>query len=309
MQGIGAVVVTYNRLKCLKQALNSFNNQVSPPDYVLVVDNASTDGTGDYLDAWSKESCGSYRRYVLHEPVNCGGSGGFADGLEKAVGYGADWIWLSDDDAYLEPDAFEKAFSFINELDDTEVVAICSSVINNGAIDTAHRRMTTVRGLRVRELQISSRAYEEPFDLNTFSFVGAIIRSNAIRAAGLPLRDYFIWYDDTEYSLRLSELGRIVCVPSIKVTHDVSKTEDAFGWKGYYGQRNCLDMIKRHFSALVYAFSLLRAEGKVMRLRIASAEVGEMYQAAIDDQRKGRLGLHEKYKPGWRPSRGAEPRH
>lgn len=46
---IGVVLVTFNRLEKLKIALESFENQTCSPKYLLVVNNASTDGTGDFL--------------------------------------------------------------------------------------------------------------------------------------------------------------------------------------------------------------------------------------------------------------------
>ncbi len=55
---IGAVVVTYNRLDKLKKALESFEKQLYLPAYVIVADNASTDGTAQYLRQWQKEEAG-----------------------------------------------------------------------------------------------------------------------------------------------------------------------------------------------------------------------------------------------------------
>ena len=46
---IGAVVVTFNRLSKLKLSLEKFEEQIHIPSYIIVVDNASTDGTSEYL--------------------------------------------------------------------------------------------------------------------------------------------------------------------------------------------------------------------------------------------------------------------
>ena len=299
-RGIGVVIVAFNRVDCLKKALEAFEVQTVPPAYILVVDNASTDGTGAYLDEWAADNGSICQRYVMHEEENKGGSGGFHDGLQRAQGLDAGWIWLSDDDAYPEPDCIEIASKWIADNDCSDVSAICGSVINQGRIDTGHRRIIEVKNMRVRENQIPAEEYADDFEINALSFVGAIIKKSVIREIGLPLESYFIWYDDTEYSLRLSEVGQVICIPGIRVNHDASKSDDYLTWKGYYGQRNLLDMIMRHYPKPVYLYSLLRARLKALRLRKMNPEIGEMYRAAIRDQKSGKSGIDDVYKPGWK---------
>ena len=75
---IGAVVVTYNRLDKLKKALESFEKQLYLPAYVIVADNASTDGTAQYLRQWQKEDAG-FEKIILTMESNMGGSAGSMD--------------------------------------------------------------------------------------------------------------------------------------------------------------------------------------------------------------------------------------
>ena len=81
---IGAVVVTYNRLDKLKKALESFEKQLYLPAYVIVADNASTDGTAQYLRQWQKEDAG-FKKIILTMESNMGGSGGFYAGIKRAM--------------------------------------------------------------------------------------------------------------------------------------------------------------------------------------------------------------------------------
>ena len=81
---IGAVVVTYNRLDKLKKALESFEKQLYLPAYVIVADNASTDGTAQYLRQWQKEDAG-FEKIILTMESNMGGSGGFYVGIKRAI--------------------------------------------------------------------------------------------------------------------------------------------------------------------------------------------------------------------------------
>jgi GT2 family glycosyltransferase len=75
-----AVIVTYNRCEKLPTVIDHVLEQTRTPDGVLVVDNASTDGTQDVLARYA----GDKRVEVLALPENTGGAGGFASGMARA---------------------------------------------------------------------------------------------------------------------------------------------------------------------------------------------------------------------------------
>jgi rhamnopyranosyl-N-acetylglucosaminyl-diphospho-decaprenol beta-1,3/1,4-galactofuranosyltransferase len=88
---IVAVVVTFNRLALVRRLLERLAS-VPPIDEVVVVDNASTDGTAELL-------AGEYSDLeVLRLETNTGGAGGFAAGIERALTLEPDLVWLLDDD-------------------------------------------------------------------------------------------------------------------------------------------------------------------------------------------------------------------
>ena len=96
---VAAVVVTWNRLDLLREALPAVLGQTRPPDRVIVVDNASTDGTPAAVRA---DFPGVD---LVSLPRNTGGAGGFAYGLALAQAAGAGLAWLMDDDTVPEPGA------------------------------------------------------------------------------------------------------------------------------------------------------------------------------------------------------------
>ncbi len=81
-----AVVVTYNRRPLLEECLQALGAQERPVDRVLVVDNASTDGTAAFVRNEHPEV------QLLALAENEGGAGGFHEGLKAAHAAGADWI-------------------------------------------------------------------------------------------------------------------------------------------------------------------------------------------------------------------------
>ena len=303
---IGVVIVTYNRLELLKEVLDAFMNQTLLPSGIIVVDNASTDGTKQFLEEW-KDKISDTNKEVIFNETNTGGSGGFYTGLARAADSDFDWIWVSDDDAIPDKMAIEYTHNYLsmNEKLD-EISAICSSVINYGIIDVSHRKRMQQGVLKARSCPVNLDEYNnDEFDLNCFSYVGSIISKKKLLQAGLTKKEYFIWYDDTEHSLRLSKIGRIVCVPKIKVYHNV-KTDNnsrSVNWKVYYGLRNQGDLLKHHFSKITYLKYCidirLRAAVKFIMGDFVTAR---LYNSAISDSKHNRLGVNNIYKPGWNPN-------
>src|ERR1051326_214995 len=94
-----AMVVTYNRRDLLLESLAAVLAQTRAPGKVIVVDNASEDGTAAAVrDQFPAVYLAELRR-------NSGGAGGFAAGMTLALADGADLIWLMDDDTVPEPGA------------------------------------------------------------------------------------------------------------------------------------------------------------------------------------------------------------
>ncbi|GAA5499538.1 glycosyltransferase [Lactiplantibacillus plajomi] len=89
MDKIACVIVTYNRKRLMVEALNSVLTQEQAPEYVFVIDNASTDGVAELLHdrfAFDQQHLVYYR-----SPKNLGGSAGFAQGIKLALRTDCNW--------------------------------------------------------------------------------------------------------------------------------------------------------------------------------------------------------------------------
>ena len=53
---IAIVLCTFNRIDCLRIALQKYEDQTVKPDFMVIVNNASTDGTKEYLDSWKEKT-------------------------------------------------------------------------------------------------------------------------------------------------------------------------------------------------------------------------------------------------------------
>ena len=293
---IGCIIVTYNRLEKLKKALDAYYNQTEPPLYIVIVNNCSTDNTKKFLENWKKQPS-AFARIVVHLSRNIGGSGGFYEGLKYAMKMEASWIFLSDDDAYPEPDCFLKFKQYIHEYKKSGQnlpSALCGKVVTSGQIDRWHRRILRRFCGILYEEKVKEEKYQNIFEITFLSYVGSLIRVEALKQAGLTEKDFFIAYDDSEHSYRLSQTGKIICLPNITIEHDTGRTEySPASWKRYYSIRNKVYSYRKHFGtrqATALSLYYFAKSCWVPSLR-------KMTCIAISDAFKGKLGLSEKYRP------------
>lgn len=103
MNKVVAVVTTYNRLQLLKENMEALLTQSFKECDLLIINNASTDGTEEYV-----QSITDKRVLYYNTGANIGGAGGFAFGLRKAIEAGYDYAWLMDDDSIVEKNALQN---------------------------------------------------------------------------------------------------------------------------------------------------------------------------------------------------------
>lgn len=298
---IGVVIVTYNRLEKLKIALDSFDKQTKKPAYILVINNKSTDNTSEFLKNWQKDER-EYRKYDIEMKENLGGSGGFYEGLKESLNLNADWIWVSDDDAFPEKDVIEKAENFLEHYKNkNELAAICTKVCNNGRIDYWHRYKVKKGILKLHTVLSDEEDYKkEKFDINQFSYVGTIMNKEYLKKYGITNKEYFIHYDDSEHSYRLSKYGKILCVPSMTVHHDTDESKNEADWKVYYHIRNRLHYYKS-IGKRFFWFEYLKTKISLVVKRILKYNIykHKLLEDAINDAKNDKLGKNEIYIPGW----------
>ena len=301
-----AIVVTYNRKKKLVKALNSLLNQTVSPKHIILIDNCSTDGTEELL---KQEGLLSNKIIAYHKmQKNYGGSGGFYYGVKEAMKYDdIDFVSFSDDDAYFKNDFFEKVPMAQSQYKDCS--AFCGTVkYANGDIQFDHRRKITNHNW-LKEQQFEVGDYSSNFYVDTFSFVGAVIKMNVLREVGLPHKDYFIYYDDTEYSLRVREKGKVINVSRAEIIHDIVKkkvqTGKLISWKNYYELRNSILMKKQHSTwkllNLYFYYRQLHMYWYILTTNTFKGEKKRAlfaYSHGFHDAMKGTTGKVEPFSPG-----------
>ncbi len=294
---IAAVMVTYNRLEKLKRAISAYEESTLKPDYMVIINNNSTDGTTQFLEKW-KNKDSSIKKIVETLKENIGGSGGFKKGLEIALSLPVDYMFIADDDAYIDKGALEILNKRISK--DTSISSVCCQVVEYGDVGVAHRRIISVRKNKLLDLSVPVEEYKkEEFELNVFSFVGCMITKDAISKAGLPRDDFFIYFDDTEYSLRIAKQGKIICLPKAKIFHDMVPQNVVLSWKNYYATRNRFLTIKEHFDKKVYKKFISKNKLLLIKdLLTFQRKSFKIRYYSIKDANRNISGISERFKPG-----------
>ncbi|WP_336659077.1 glycosyltransferase [Leucobacter sp. USHLN153] len=264
---VTAVLVAYNRRELLRESLAALAAQSRPVDRLIVVDNASDDGSVE-VAAEMLESWGARARHVTLTE-NTGGAGGFATGIAAAViEDDTDWVWVMDDDTVPGPDALAGALALHERYRATgrdDLAVMGSRVLWTDGAD--HPMNTPKAKIRASAAERSRAASVGAMEIRSISFVSAFLRAARVRELGLPIADYFLWNDDFEYSARLLRGARGLFVPDSVVTHRTVKrgsSDQDPGARFYYEVRNKIWVFRRS-SALLPWEKLLYAAATARR--------------------------------------------
>ena len=254
-----AVVLTYNAPTSLDRCLLSIAAQTTPPQAILVVDNAST----PLVDpADFPPGCPPIT--LVHSEHNGGPAGGYALALEHFLKTDYRHAWVIDDDMRPDPDCLERLW----------VVA---------AKDPSRAFVFPIS----HQLDGTFGAWP--------SWCAFLVAREIIEQVGLPMAELFWWAEDTEYlQWRIPQAGYPMrVVGDAHVRHDaIRHGEGVPVWKYYYEARNMLyvhlylkkrvGFFPRNVTKLIGRALFREAEGRWIRLRT----IGK----GLYDGARGRLG-------------------
>jgi GT2 family glycosyltransferase len=260
LTGIAIVIVTWNKLLGLQLLLEDIQQLQTTNDSldIYVIDNASTDGTSD----WLRDSKANVK--VIRTVQNCGGSGGFSLGLKTASELDYSYIWLLDDDVRLETNAL------------VELVAVLDNQPSIGIVGSQIRKLNNPEFIQ----EMGSKIYpkkahllgcfaNQPLNNLKLNYqIGSWINVDVVAAASLLIRaelvrtmgyfeNYFLHFDDVEWCLRAVQYGANVAVAPLSIVWHDSPDHKVRPWISYYDERN-----------LCYCFEKHRPELLLKRLRV-----------------------------------------
>jgi GT2 family glycosyltransferase len=233
-----AVVVTYNRRELLQRCLAAVEAQSRAVDELLVVDNASTDGTAAFVAERFPAAT------LLALERNAGGAGGFHAGIERAHRAGHTWLWLMDDDTVPEPNALAALLDGARRAPREPSILLSRALWRDGSLHPMNRPL--VRSGEPGEMALAARS--GLVAVRTGSFVSLLARRETIDRCGNVLADYFIWGDDFEWTARVLRDAPGYLVPESRVVHWTSRAHTAVtaadASRFYFHARNSLRVLR-----------------------------------------------------------------
>ncbi len=249
MNKICAIVVTYNRVELLKLTIEKLLKQTRKIDEVIIINNASTDNTGEFLESVKENIT------VINLEKNLGGAGGFSEGIKIAYERGYDYFWIMDDDTIAKEDSLEKLEDGLARFKNKKIGFLASNVLFKD------KKPCIMNVPHLYNDDWNEYASEGYLRLKAASFVSILVNREAVKEIGLPVKEFFIWGDDIEFTERISEKYECYFAPGSVVYH-------------YMNENKGVDLISegparvdRHFYDIRNKFYVAKSRGSKAVLR------------------------------------------
>ena len=201
---VGIALLNWNQYDDTALCLTSLRESESRPAIIRVYDNGSADGSGERLQAEFPEI----------QLVKGGQNYGFSEGNNRAVKIlleaGMDLVWILNNDTKVPPDCLGTLVRALEE--DPGIGAVSAKIwfMNErkpicyaGATFNPWTFNTTFRGLR----ETDRGQYDQAEDTDVFTGCCMLVRADVLRQIGLFHKDFFIYADDVEWSVRARAAG------------------------------------------------------------------------------------------------------
>ena len=232
---VTTIIVTYNRKDDLCRCIEAVLAQTVVPDNLLIVNNASTDNTENFLyekfgnpvdkkrmdgdNILFLQSINNVSVYLINKSFNTGGAGGLYTSLKLAYEYFlTDYYWMMDDDGYPTELCLEKLLESICTND--YVMPISIDIDDNDKLSWPTRKRDNTRTEFYRELKDS---WGEIMNHVT-PFNGVLLTKRCVSIVGFINKNFFIWGDDYEHYYRCLQAGIVpITIMNAKFLHPAQK--------------------------------------------------------------------------------------
>lgn len=224
---VSIVIPTHNRKEMLLRLVKSIHASTYRNIEIIIVDDASSDGTSAYIQEHLKHS----RLTIIRNKKNLFTAGSRNVGLKKARG---EFMCFIDDDNVVEKTMIEEMVKiFLSDEQVGEVGPVNYSWENKKKIfwTCTKRNMWTTKTNQANYVLSPKKMYWESDDVpNAFMVRASVVRKNKI----LFRETYGIMYEESDFAYRIRQAGyKIVVGRKTKIFHDIETTEKGKKTKDY----------------------------------------------------------------------------
>ncbi len=212
-QSVAVVVLAFSKAELLKQLVDSLRTQTRKPDEIIVV----FQGSDARILNWLKEQ----QDLTLHAQENLGSAGGFSTGIQLAIAKGHRWTWIVDDDAVPAADALQRMVESPHF--DWNSTGFLSSRI----VDPAGRTYMSPTP-KDANLWYGTVLTEHCVPVMKATWLGMLVSTSAVIECGLPIKEYFLWDEDIEFTSRIAHARPSYCVIDSVIVHYQKDQFDPF---------------------------------------------------------------------------------
>lgn len=266
------VILNYNGFDDAKKCIESLKNITYPKYNITVVDNASTDNCVARLKELFPEVP------ILNSTSNKGYTGGMNLGIKNALDKGAELVMITNNDVVYEKDFLEPLVKQIYKSKEIGIVSPKALYMHDtNLIYCAGGRFNFFRCAAVNQFQgLNKEKYgNEVSEITSAEGSCMLIKAEVFGKAGFFNEDFFMYFEDLEFSDRVRKHYKLMYTPESQIYH---KCGAGLKWQDYsplyyfYFTRNRLFYFKRYnFLGRLYTviYSIINNSAKAFILFVA----------------------------------------
>ena len=238
---VSVVVLTYNQLDFTRACLHSLEKNSKYPNWeLIIVDNASEDGTRDFLREYA---AGREHVELILNDENLGFAAGNNVGCRRASG---DFIVMLNNDTFVTPGWIGKLLTHFEENPSLALLnPVTNNIGNEARIDIHYADMTEMEQVTA-EYTARRRGHRIP--LRAAAFFCVMVRREVWDEVGELDEEFGVgFFEDDDYAMRVRKLGyAIECAEDVFVHHHLSAS---FNELGNEKKSELFDRNKRYFES------------------------------------------------------------
>jgi GT2 family glycosyltransferase len=257
--------LNWNGWQNTTECLQALKECTYPELTIIVVDNGSTDDSVARIRAAHSDVM------LLESGANLGFAGGNNVGIRHALAHGAEYLWLLNNDTNPAPNALSALVA--KALTDRRIGAVASICYYADAPSTVQAWAGSRVNLWIGYGPLATESHEDNW-FDSLNGTSMLVSRAAVEDAGLLDEGFFLYWEDTEFCLRLRKRGwRLAAAPDSRVLHKVNAST---GGNGLIIDRHVtasgLRLLRLHSTApqlASFIFLTVRFSRRLLRLQFA----------------------------------------